>query len=66
MPSLLFFMKDCYVLVKEEWVSMNSSDVEQVGCELWSFFFFLGKNPTKHKTHKTSLKTKVIFFIGEF
>lgn len=41
MPTLLFFMKDCYVLVKEECDYMNLRDLEQVGYELCSFFFFL-------------------------
>lgn len=66
-PTLLFFMKDCYVLLKEEWDYMNLRDLEQVGFELCSFLLEKKKTkqtPPKHK--KTPRKWKIFFFIGEF
>lgn len=55
MSTLLFFMKDCYALVKEEWDFMNLKDLKQIGCELCIFFFFLEKDTkqtsSKHKRH---------------
>lgn len=67
MSALLFFMKDCYALVKEEWDFMNLKDLKQIGCELCIFFFFLEKDtPNKPPQNTKDIKNKGCFLIGEF
>lgn len=64
MSTLLFFMKDCYALVKEEWDFMNLKDLKWVSCELCIFSW---KTQTKQASSKhKSLKNRGYFLIGEF
>lgn len=61
MPALLFFMKDCYVLVKEEGDHMKLRDLKQ--------FFISWKKPHQTNPPKTQTKPwkkKLFFFTGEF